>query len=362
VTDPWRDPTAVGAIYVDPTAPVFIAPIVLPEPDPVYSDDALFASASANWRPTPIPVPPIPVLDESGELILVPAAAPTPAMLRDQAVAALKAPPAHYQAPASRGGARSTYTAQPPPPSRPSRRPTPGRPAGSVTTSPSMYLPDTRTTPTAAWQPQPEVPTWLPQALSTQPPQTQPGPAPQAPRQPAGGQARAQQARAQEARTQQPGARTYDPGAVTYRASGRTPGQTRPRGRRRGSKGWIPGVIVLAFVILANVVPHLNGIFHRGAPSGVDQAVNSYYADLEHGDSADAGQLICSARRADWQSSGPSSDLNLRPTAHTITSTKSADQHSWDVAVDIVAPGRQNARITVVHEDGAYRLCGGTGP
>ncbi len=342
MTDPWRDPTATGAIYADPTAPVFIAPIVLPEPDPVFRDDALFASASANWRaaPVPVPPPPVPVLDESGELILVPAP-PTPAMLRDQAVAALKAPPAHYQPPASRGGARSTYTAEPPP--RPSRRPAPARPPGSVTTSPSTWLPNTGPTPTAPWRQQPAPPTWLPQL----PGQTQPTQAPPRPGPPP-----------------RPGA----PGPVIYPASGRTRGTpTGPRGtgpdgrRRRSNKGWIPGVVVLAFIVLANVVPHLNGLFHRGAPAGVDQAVNSYYTDLERGDATQAGQLICSALRADWRSGGQGSDLKLKPTGHTITSTKSADGHSWDVDVDIDSPSLPHATITVVHEDGAYRLCGGTG-
>ena len=119
---------------------------------------------------------------------------------------------------------------------------------------------------------------------------------------------------------------------------------------------------MLAFVVLANVVPHLNGIFHRGVPAGVDQAVNSYYADLERGDPAQAAQLICSGERADWLSSGSSSDLNLDPTAHTITSTRSADRYSYDVNVDIVAATRRSATITVVRENGAYLLCGGTGP
>jgi hypothetical protein len=286
-----------------------------------------------------VPVPPVPVLDESGELILVPA--PTPAMLRDQAVAALKAPPAHYQAPASRGGARSTYSAEPPP--HPSRRPGPARPPGSVTTSPSTYLPNTGPTPTAPWRQQPAPPTWLPQL----PGQPQPGQAQRGP-----GQRSAPP----------PLTRPAASAPITYRASGRTPGSARTGGRRPGSsKGWIPGLIILAFIVLANVVPHLNGVFHRGVPAGVDKSVNSYYTDLERGDATQAGQLICTSDRVDWLRSGSTSDLNLHPTAHTITSTKSAG-HSWHVVVDIVAPGRHNATITVVHEAGAYRLCGGTGP
>jgi hypothetical protein len=395
VTDPWRDPTAVGAIYVDPTAPVFIAPVVLPEPDPVYRDDALFASASANWRPAPIPVPPIPVLDESGELILVPAPAPTPAMLRDQAVAALKAPPAHYQAPASRGGARSTYTAEPPPPpprqSRSSRRPAPGRPAGSVTTSPSMYLPDTRTTPSAAWQAQPEVPTWLPnpRTTPTAPWQAQPEVPtwlPQAPgqaQQPRGQQAQAQrarapqarapqartqQARAQQARAQQPDARA-DPGAVTYRASGRTPGQTRRGGRRRGSsKGWIPGLVVLAFVILANVVPHLHGIFHRGAPAGVDQAVNSYYTDVADHDATGAAALVCPSVRLTWQDgqAQSTSDTQRGILDHSVTSTSADGSDNYTVKVRLtlsaVGTGPTTATIKVLKQGSSFFLCGGTRP
>lgn len=336
MADPWIDPTAAGVFYADPTAPVFIAPIVLPEPDPVYRDDALFASASANWRPAPMPVPPIPVLDESGLLVLVP---PTAAMLRDQAVAALKAPPAHYQAPASRGGARSTYTAEPPP--RPSRRPGPARPPGSVTTSPSTWLPNTRPTPTAPWRQQPAPPTWLPQ------PQGQPQRPPVTPPQTGSG----------------------GPGPVTYRPAGPTrgTGQPGPSGRRRGSsKGWIPGLVVLAFVILANVVPHLGSVFHRGLPAGVDKSVNSYYTFLERGQTTQAANLICASERADWVRAGPSSDLGRRITGHNITSTNSAGKDAYNVDVTVAAatptPTPTPASITVVRESGSYRICGGTGP
>ena len=370
------DPTAPGAVYADPTAPVFTAPIYRPEPDPVFRDDALFASASANWRPAPVPPPPIPMLDESGELVLLPAGsslaitapsapiapappapiAPTPETLRDEAVAALKAPPARYQAPASRGGARSTYTAAPPP--RPSRRPPPARPPGSVTTSPSTWLPANGPTPTVPWRAQPPPPTWLPQTQTGR--QTQTGPTPTVPW-------RAQPPPPTWLPQTGTGPQTQPgPGPVTYRARGRTPRPARA-GRRR-NKGWIPGVVVLAFVVLANVVPHVGGIFHHRVPANVDRAVDSYYSDVARRDVPHATVLVCPALRPAWSAGQKSatSDSRRGIVGHKIATTRSDGHDNYTVRVGVTlgarGTGPTTATIKVLEQSGTYYLCGGTNP
>jgi hypothetical protein len=335
VAERWNDPTAAGAVYLDPTAPVFIAPIVLPEPDPVYRDDALFASASGNWRPPPIPVPPVPVLNEAGELTLL-AVPPPPsaADLRDQAVAALIAPPAHYQAPASRGGARSTYTQPPPPPAqRASRRPPPARPPGSVTSSPATWLPSSGPGPTTPWRGPAGPATWLPTS----------GGSPTA----AG-----------------PGGR----GPVTYLPTG---GPRPTGGRRRTNKGWIPGVLILAFIVLANVLPHLGNVFHRGTPADVNRSVDGYYTSVEARNVTTAASFVCAAGRAAWTTGqrAASSDTKRDILSHTITSTHSDGGDNYTVQVSLVfgvnGSGSAEATLKVLKDSdsgGEYRVCGGTNP
>ena len=351
MADTFTDPTAAGAIYADPTAPVFTAPIVRPEPDPVYRDDALFASAGANWRPPPVPVPPVPVLNQDGELVLEPRVL-TAAELRTDAVDALHAPrgaatgltraptggprPPVAPAPGSRGGARSTYAA--PAPVRGDRRPPPARPSGSVTTSPSTWLPVPAPTPTSPWRtaaPAP-TPTWRP-------------PAPTPTYVSSGGA---------------PGTAT---GQVTYPATGR--GSRPGGGRKRSGKGWIPGVIVLAFVVLANVVPHLGGILHRGAPAGVDRTVDGYYDHVESGDVAAAAKLVCSTLRTSWTSgqSASDSDSGRDIIDHSITSTHSDGSSNYTVVVHLelsaAGSGSDTATLKVLKDgSGDYRVCGGTNP
>lgn len=372
-TGPTTDPTApylgsADAGYADPSAPVFTAPIFVPEPDPVFRDDALFASASANWRPPP---PPVPVLDETGELVLLPAGTsvpgrasvagasvpsadavpppPTPEALRDEAVSALKAPPPHYQAAsldqlsASRGGARSTYA--PPPPTGTSRRPPPARPPASRantsrpnTSRPNTWVANSSPTPTVPWRPQPAPATWLPQ---TQPqPQRDPGPA-------------AYRAGARAARAPQAG---WAAGAGS--AAGRNP----------RNKGWIPGLVVLAFVVLANVVPHAGGIFHRGVPAGVDRAVNAYYTDVAADNVPAATGLVCPSLRPNWIAGQQraAGDSRRGVVGHRITSTSSDGHDNYTVRVDVSlnagGTGPTTATVKVLKQSGTYYVCGGTSP
>ena len=358
MADGWSDPTAAGAIYVDPTAPVYIAPIMLTEPDPVYRDDALFASSSANWRAAPVPPPPLPVLNEAGELVLV-VVPPTPAELRRQAVDALHAPAPGGPVPvASRGGARSTYSA----PAVGRDQSAQSRPAGSVTSSPATWLPDQRPsvppppppsgwrpangalrnmpTPTVPWRAGPPTPTYQPAPLTS-------------PTRPT---------------TDWNSARPA-PGAVTYRAQARA-ARTARNGRsgRRMRKGWIPWLVILAFIIVINVAPHLGSMFGSGkaAPGAVLNAVDSYYTDLEQGNVAGADALICDARRTAFisGSTDSGSDVQRGITDHTIASSSTAGSGRYKVHVNVSAANGTSgpATITVVHEDGTYHLCGGTSP
>lgn len=375
MTDVWSDPTAAGAIYVDPTAPVYIAPIMLTEPDPVYRDDALFASSSANWRPAPLPPPPIPILNEAGELVLV-VEPPTPAELRTQAVDALHAPAPGGPTPvASRGGARSTYNA---PASGGGRNPQ-SRPAGSVTSSPATWLPDQGSsvppppalsgwrssnrrgpgrpngampggplrnmpTPTVAWRAGPPTPTWQPAPLTAP---TRPTTATWVPAGP-------------------------PPGPSSFRTQARAARSTRSgrtgRTGRRKNLSWIPILIVLAFVVVANVAPHVGSWFssHKAAPAAVTDAVNSYYSDLEVGNVSGADALICNARRTAFiaGSTDSDSDVGRNITNHTITSSSTAGSGKYKVHVNVSASNGSSgpATITVVQENGTYHLCGGTSP
>ena len=348
MADVFADPTAAGSALPDPSAPVFIAPMALPQPDPVYRDDAVFAAAGGNWRAVPVPPPPIPVLDESGQLTLI---EPSAADLRDQAVAALHAPtgsgapdaasprpPATaYPVPGSRGGGRSTYTA-PPPPSRSSRRPPPARPPGSVTTSPTTWLPNlggstpTTPNPTVAWQPSPPPPTWAPSAPTDE-------------------------------------RRRGAPGPVAYRAQGRNSragGSSRTR--RRSAKGWIPGVVVLLIVVGVKVGPHLGSLFHHGPPAAVDQAVNRYYDSVQSRDVPGAGAQVCSSLRPSWTTgqARDTSDTKRHILGHAITATRSDGSARYTVGVSLdlssLGTGSHSAALTVVKDSGQYRVCGGTTP
>lgn len=409
MADLWSDPTAAGAVYADPTAPVYVAPIMLTEPDPVYRDDALFASSAGNWRAAPVPPPPLPILNEAGELVVM-VEPPTPAELRDQAVAALHAPPAGPARVASRGGARSTYSAPAPARSPGGRRTaaSAGRPAGSVTSSPATWLPDTRSADRQSDTRSPDPRLSDPRRPDTYLPDTQlpgrrsstptaaPPPAPSGRRPP--GQ-RGPWGADRGARTgpfgnaptptvpwrASPPPATWQPtpsappnrptswvptppgpGPATYRA--RTRATRSARSGRRRNKGWIPGLIVVALVVVADVAPHLGGLFgsHKAAPAAVTDAVDGYYSDLERGNVAGADALICDARRATFVagSTDSGSDVNRGITSHTVTSARTAGGGKFTVHVDVTSQSGTSgpATITVVHEDGAYHLCGGTTP
>ena len=260
MADGWSDPSAAGAIYTDPTAPVYIAPIMLTEPDPVYRDDALFASSSANWRAAPVPPPPLPVLNEAGELVLV-VEPPTPAELRTQAVDALHAPPPGGPVPvASRGGARSTYSAPAPAPAAVRmRRPAP--PVRSLLRRRPGCRTRARPSHRRLRRPDGDRPTGVARGGRVAEGRTD-----------RCATCRRPPSRGVPVRRRPPGSRRRSPRRPGRRRTGIRPARRRVRPRtgrrpaslgpcdrvgrgRRTRKGWIPWLVILAFIIVANVAP-----------------------------------------------------------------------------------------------------------
>ena len=126
---------------------------------------------------------------------------------------------------------------------------------------------------------------------------------------------------------------------------------------------------MLAFVVGANVLPHLNGLFgsHSSpAPAAVSVAVDAYYTDLERGNVNGAQGLVCDARRAAFivGSTASGSDVNRGIDGHEITSARTAGSGKYTVHVNVTDSAGTSgpATIKVVSEDGAYHLCGGTTP
>jgi hypothetical protein len=127
-------------------------------------------------------------------------------------------------------------------------------------------------------------------------------------------------------------------------------------------------VVVLAFVVLANVVPHLNGILHHGVPKGVGQAVEGYYSDVSARDVSGAASLVCPTARPTWLAGQQlaASDSKRSIVAHSITSTSSDGHDSYTVRVAVTigvgGTGPTSATVKVLKQGSDYFLCGGTSP